>query len=112
MIPGRLQQRWGLGSLPFPSVELSEVGQRPSWPALRPVGAGAGTAAWPRSGDGHVLLTATPRAVFVLLQGNETNKQLGNMETMRATSSPVELHQASGFYLEETQLESPGQMVS
>jgi len=68
------------------------------------VGAGAGTAAWPRSGDGHVLLTATPRAVFVLLQGNETNKQLGNMETMRATSSPAELHQARGFYLEETQL--------
>lgn len=64
-------------------------------------GPSSGNAALPRSGSGHVLLTATPRVGFVPVQVNETNKQLGNMETMRAPASSAELYQASGFYLEE-----------
>lgn len=72
----------GAGFTPFPSLPFNLLKQRPSWPALSSVGTRAGNAALPRSGDGHVLLTTTPRVVFVPVQVNETNKQLGNMETM------------------------------
>lgn len=53
--------------------KLREAGWGPSWQELRSGGTEAGGSASPRSGDGRVLPTATPGAVFVLVRVNETN---------------------------------------